>query len=199
MEIVLARHGRPVFPWKVRRQLVTFREWTAVNRSSPLQSGARPDAALGKLVARVSVVAASDLPRAHQSAQRIAPHADILVSPLFREADLSERIGGNVRLPGLVWEFFVRGLWRLGVTPALRSRRETLARAREATSLLEDLAARQGSVALIGHGVMNRIIARCLRRQGWVGPHRVARTYWAGVRFHKRAPRAREVIPRAGP
>jgi broad specificity phosphatase PhoE len=51
-------------------------------------------------------------------------------------------------------------------------------RARGAAQRLIELARERGSVLLVGHGVMNRLIAAALLARGAVGPRRLRSGYW---------------------
>lgn len=164
---------------------MTFGEWIQLNQTTGVRATSIPATPERMLLEEAQVLVSSDVRRAVESADRLDAPAERIVSPLFREADLSARIGLGVRFPPPVWEFLVRGLWRLGVSPTVASRREALGRARQAAQTLATLTAKHGSVAVIGHGVMNALIARQLRRSGWTGPERPGRRYWACARYER--------------
>jgi broad specificity phosphatase PhoE len=44
-------------------------------------------------------------------------------------------------------------------------------------------AAAEGPVLLVGHGIMNRLIARELRHAGWTSANRQRSGYWRAVRY----------------
>jgi len=57
--------------------------------------------------------------------------------------------------------------------------KEAKCRAERGAELLENLAKKQGSVLLVGHGFLNRFIAKRLISNGWKGPSTPGRKYWA--------------------
>jgi broad specificity phosphatase PhoE len=57
------------------------------------------------------------------------------------------------------------------------------ARAAHATERLRELARQHGSVLVVGHGMFNRCIAKCLRENGWTGPRVMPAGYWSTARF----------------
>jgi broad specificity phosphatase PhoE len=68
--------------------------------------------------------------------------------------------------------------WHIGWSQGAESVREARRRAQRAAERLVELAREHGSVMLIGHGQINRLIARALRRMGWHGS-RPGRAYWS--------------------
>ena len=51
-------------------------------------------------------------------------------------------------------------------------------RAHYAAGRLVTLAKKNGSVFLVGHGIMTMLIAKQLLSMGWVGPKRPVNKYW---------------------
>ena len=45
------------------------------------------------------------------------------------------------------------------------------------------LASTRGSVVLVGHGLFNRYIARCLRREGFAGPRLISTRPWGVAEY----------------
>lgn len=57
-------------------------------------------------------------------------------------------------------------------------------RAREASRLLAAMAKQNESVLLVGHGYMNRLIAKQLLASGWQGPKSPGHRYWDFSIYH---------------
>jgi broad specificity phosphatase PhoE len=55
---------------------------------------------------------------------------------------------------------------------------DTRIRARQAAAKLIELAEGHRQVLLVGHGFMNRFIARELLRSGWAGPLKPGKGFW---------------------
>jgi broad specificity phosphatase PhoE len=68
--------------------------------------------------------------------------------------------------------------WHIGWSQGAESVREARKRAQRAAERLVELAREHRSVMLIGHGQLNRMITRALRRMGWHGSGS-GRAYWS--------------------
>ena len=136
-----------------------------------------PEGALN--AARMSgIVVASSLRRARESAQTLCGDIASLCESIFREADLPFASWRHPKLPASVWAIAFRLAWFLGYSAGTESVRDANARARLAAERLTFLAGEYRSVLLVGHGILNALIARHLLKLGWVGPARPARGYW---------------------
>src|SRR3989442_6434751 len=71
--------------------------------------------------------------------------------------------------PGYV-EWLARSAWFCGWSAGVESLKGARERASKAASLLTARAEACGAVVLVGHGLMNILIARRLRVAGWHGP-----------------------------
>lgn len=58
------------------------------------------------------------------------------------------------------------------------SLREAKLQASKGVNRLEEIAANSGSVLLIGHGFINRLIAKALLSKGWQGPVNPGKQFW---------------------
>ncbi len=84
------------------------------------------------------------------------------------------------------WRLLFRSAWFCGLSRHTESIAVSNRRARAAAERLVELAEAHGCVLLIGHGIMNILIGRQLRRLGWSGPlHLVMRRYWAPSIYRK--------------
>jgi broad specificity phosphatase PhoE len=66
----------------------------------------------------------------------------------------------------------------LGYSKNSESFNEAKERADDATNELESLANAQNEVLLIGHGIMNKLIAKVLRTRGWSKVRSSGQSYW---------------------
>jgi len=85
---------------------------------------------------------------------------------------------GTPALPYRVWCAVFRIAWLFGFSARAESRADAVVRAREAAQRLVELARERGPVLLVGHGIMNRLIAEALLARGAVGPRRLGSGYW---------------------
>jgi broad specificity phosphatase PhoE len=186
------RHGRPAFDHRgwiaprdmaahiVRYNLAGIQASLAAE--APALGDRRAYAAAGLAAREVGCIVASDLLRSVQSAGSLANGNEVLCEPLFREADMPYGTRGWPVLPYRLWCAVFRVAWLCGFSAQAESRADAELRARDAAQRLMELARQHGSVLLVGHGVMNRLIARVLLASGAIGPRRLASGYWsAGV------------------
>jgi broad specificity phosphatase PhoE len=186
MEIVLVRHGPPA---PIPRRLVSghdLGDWLlSFNAAGLSHTDAVPETTR-ELVKSVRCVLASDLPRSVESAKLLSSRG-VSVDSDLREAGLPSSMGVSLRLPPGIWVVLARVAWWLNCRRSVESTTETRARAKRAADRLCALATEHGSVAVIGHGVFNRFIARQLRIRGWHGPRFLPTAHWAASRFTRAA------------
>lgn len=109
----------------------------------------------------------SDLIRSPLSAAALGCEEIVFSSHLFRESPLPYPDSGNIRLGLSAWAVLLRIAWLAGYAQNGESFRAARQRAQAATRKLVELAQTHDSVLLVGHGVMNRLLAKALRQQGW--------------------------------
>lgn len=179
--IVLVRHGRSAHVhrggWVDARGV---RQWRDAYDLAAIDATDAPPAALRVQVAEASVVVASDLPRAIDSASRLAPGRDIRTSALLREAALPVPEWLPLRWPLAVWAVAIHLRWSYGILRGADASAEELARAQDAAAWLTELARDGSTVVAVTHGVFRRLIATRLRSERWAfepGPRRY--THWS--------------------
>jgi len=199
--IILIRHGQPAIALRPRTSHHGFSDYIDSYEAAGLDPASLPPQELRDLVKELTEVFTSGRPRAHQSAQALAPHAELIADPLFAEAPLA-----SPRIPLLTmrvpkWAVVARLLWHAGYHPDIEDYRTARSRAAEAADILTGKVMGGSSVAqersrererpsenpapptvaLVAHGYFNAMIGRHLRRRGFtrVGSHRVR--YWNAV------------------
>lgn len=176
MTIILMRHGKPSLPrmgWITPAEMGRWIEH--YNRAEVAAQGV-PIVSL-ELACSAACVVTSTAPRALSSAQALG-HLPSVTDAVFCEAELPFALWQFPRLPPIIWAAFFRLLWFFGYSRGSDSIRATQARAKEAANKLIVLA-ESGSVLLVGHGIMNRFIAKELIAMGWSGPRRHKDHYWS--------------------
>ena len=133
----------------------------------------------------LGAVFTSGKPRAHQSAARLAPHAQLIADPLFVEAPLASPPLPLLKLQVPKWAVMSRILWHMGFTPGIENYRRARHRAAQAADILVGRAQGTGAAALVAHGYFNWMIGRQLRRRGFVkrGTHQAR--YWNTVIYER--------------
>ncbi|RDH90148.1 MAG: hypothetical protein DIZ77_14085 [endosymbiont of Seepiophila jonesi] len=138
----------------------------------------RPSVKAVEIAVGCNAVVCSDLPRSIESAEMLGVEVVDFEASIFREMELPSANWPSPKLPLNVWAVLFRVLWFLGYSSNGESLREARLRALSGASRLEAIAEKHGSVILIGHGFLNRSIAKALLKSGWAGPLDPGKNYW---------------------
>ena len=185
LRIILIRHGQPAIALAPRTGHHGFRDYIDAYEAAGLEPSSLPPEELQGLVKDLGAVFTSGKPRAHQSAARLAPHAQLIADPLFVEAPLASPPLPLLKLQVPKWAVMSRILWHMGFTPGIENYRRARHRAAQAADILVGRAQGTGAAALVAHGYFNWMIGRQLRRRGFVkrGTHQAR--YWNTVIYVK--------------
>lgn len=176
--ITVVRHGRPALSRKVRLDWRGFDDWWTQYDLSGLADGEAPPPALVSLADQASIIAASTLKRATETAVALSPDRAATIDAVFVEAPLpAPRVPGVKMGPG-GWGVFSRVAWMLGFEGGQESQRLAKRRAVEAAEKLADLSS-DGDVLLCAHGWFNRMIGQVLVKRGWRRIYHGGSNYWA--------------------
>ena len=159
--------------------------WIAHYDQAEVEPNGVPAASIA-LASSATHVVASDLPRALSSLRALGLTADA-VDALYREAQLPALGWRFPRLPAQLWTVLLRLLWLMGY--AGKSESLGIARLRARSAALQLIAlAESGTVLLLGHGIMNRLIASELAELGWSSDTAQRGGYWRAASFHRARP-----------
>lgn len=176
--IILMRHGQPKMAARERISMFEMKDWIEQYNRSEIIRHPAPDASQ-QLAATATLVVSSSAPRALTSVEVLGLKPAV-VDALFCEAQLPY---GRWRLPRLspfTWAFIFRVLWRCGYSRNIDSAGAARLRANTAAQRLQSLAG-EGPVLLLGHGVMNRMIAKHLLADGWTRQQHNGSQYWSAT------------------
>lgn len=183
MEITLLRHGKPAleFPRRIRAKHIP--SWIEAYNHAGICLDHPPPASAIALTQQCNKIICSNLNRSIESARTLADSdidaTDVVhTEALYREADLPLAIIPLLKLKPQWWVAIYRALWYLGYSRQAESFKDACQRARTACASLCSLSQRHGHVMLVGHGMMNHLIAKELLRSGWSGPQSPGHNYW---------------------
>lgn len=179
MQIALLRHGKPKFPKSGWVSGNEFRDWLGTFNANGLSDRSLPPPELLKGVEKYSCVVCSDIGRSIESAGHLGLKEREVEDRLFREAELPHWNHSWLKLPPALWTALLRVLWLMGYSKDCESKSEAKARAERGAQKLIYLAEKEGSVLLVGHGIVNRYIAKELSAKGWAGPRSPRYGYWS--------------------
>lgn len=176
MQITLLRHGKPA----VQLSGVTRGKDLAAIAKAYDASGIvdRPPPETLAELRHANYVACSDLPRSVESAHALGFAQSHVADSLFRESALPHFDSGSIALSITAWVTVCRLLWLAGFWQNGEAYVVAKCRARQAANRLIELAEAHGNVLLVGHGLINYLIAQQLCANGWHGPAKPGKRFW---------------------
>ncbi|PQP01620.1 MULTISPECIES: histidine phosphatase family protein [Pseudomonas] len=172
------RHGQPKLATTEKISALDMKDWIEHYDRSEITDHAVPDASM-QLAATATAIVSSSAPRALASVQALGLKP-VLVDALFCEAQLPYGHWKRPRLSPFTWAFILRILWLCGYSRKVESARTAMMRASLAAQRLQALAS-EGPVLLVGHGFMNRMIAKQLVAGGWTRQKHNGSRYWSAT------------------
>lgn len=187
MQITLMHHGKPNLPPPAKLTAGMLQAWLQSYNTSGICHQHRPPYETCHIASNSQVIVCSDLPRSLKSAAMLGLTDIHHIEPMFRELALPHAHFPSPRLSINTWITFFRMLWFLGFSPNCESFREAKLRAQICAQKLKELAKQANSVLFIGHGALNRLIAKELLVSGWRGPRVPGKNYWEYGVYYLRA------------
>lgn len=170
------RHGKPTFELKGKVRSREIGEIISHYDASGITGKPPEESKLKALACNTAVC--SDLTRSIESAKILGFEHIHLSDPIFREVATPHFKGGSFVLPVSAWGVILRCLSIFGFSRNGESLSIAKKRAKEAASVLIDIAHIHKMVLLVGHGFMNYFIAKELLSRNWVGPSKPGSGYW---------------------
>jgi len=182
MEIVLLRHGKPDVDLAGNFNAAELKQLVV----DYLESGIK-DFAPAELKSQFHshYVVCSNLERSKQSARNIGFDKISYSDVLFSETNIPHFDHSPFKLPVSIWIVVLRLFWLFGFSKNGESFTQAKFRARQAASKLIEIAEEHNNVILVGHGLMNRLIAHYLRQLGWRGSPSPGKKYWSYGKYTK--------------
>lgn len=185
MKIVLIRHGKVDHPPLTIISAASFSNWVKAYDVNPLDKSSTPTHKAIDIVSKTKAVVCSALIRSLDSAKELGVKNVTFSDSMFNEAGLPVANWKFPPLPAGMWAILFRLLWLVGYSNSTESLCETRVRAMTAIEKLIELATIHDSVAFIGHGIFNRMLANRLLEAGWTGPKKPNSKYWGFVIYEK--------------
>ena len=179
--ITLIRHGPPAVSLTQRVRGHQFRQFIERYDAAKLSRRAVPPSSARQAIAQADWVFASHRPRARHTAEMLGISTPHRVDAQFREIEFPVDFPWPFRLTALTWTVIALSLWRLGYSVRCESFWRAKQRAKDAAEQLEQQLTQSdqnGSVVLVAHGGINRLIAKELRQRGWKGPRIPYSWHW---------------------
>jgi broad specificity phosphatase PhoE len=179
-EIILMRHGQPNLVAIDKVSALDMKLWIEQYNLAEIINQSAPEASV-QLAATAKVIVSSSAPRALTSVRALGLQPT-LVDAIFCEAQLPYGRWTLPRLSPFTWAFILRVLWLCGFSGKVESAGKARMRANTAAQRLQSLAS-EGPVLLLGHGFMNRMIAKQLEAAGWTRQKSSGNRYWSAMAY----------------
>ncbi len=187
MKIVIMRHGQPEIDLDlVKKQKMTPRylgEIVTQYELTGLNCSQTPPTDSKVIAEGCNVSLSSNLPRAIASVQLLGLSEKNLTDECFSESRLPYLNWNKPSLSFFTWAILFRIAWLFGFSKNGESIRLARKRAKIGAAKLHDLAHSHNSVLLLGHGIMNRLLVKELKSQGWAEKKNTGEKYWSYIVF----------------
>jgi broad specificity phosphatase PhoE len=180
MEIVLIRHGKPTGAINPKLSAAGFENWVSNYNLSKIEAGSLPPKELGGSLSSHFIVG-SNLPRSIDSACLCVNKEPDLKLKELREMDIPSH-KFPFEFKAYTWLIINRILWLLGFSGKVESFKAAKVRARSSAEKLHELATQHGKIAVFGHGLMNKYMAKELNKLGWSSTSK-GKKYWGATKL----------------
>ena len=179
------RHGKVALESKRKITSGEFSEWIKTYNKASIFRDTLADSGIMAIINGTDAVVCSSLRRSVDSVG-LAGRKPLETNRLFDEAGLPFLRSSFPRLTPNSWAVIFRLLWLIGYSNNSESLDEAKKRAMTAASRLDEMTREHGTVLLMGHGVMNRLIAKAIRKRGWVNTKKLQNSHWGYGVFEKK-------------
>ena len=178
MKITLLRHGRPDIDIPEKMASNELADFVVRYDAAGIAEDSKPDQSAIDMANAAKAIVCSDLPRSVESAAKLTEDPIEVSDAIFREAELPSASFGLLKLKPMTWFHIYRVLWFLGYSKNGESFTQASVRARHAAQQLTQLSQHHQNILFVGHGVINHLIAKELKKFGWDGPAKSPREHW---------------------
>ncbi|NOY72560.1 MAG: histidine phosphatase family protein [Gammaproteobacteria bacterium] len=181
MKIVIQRHGEPDIGEWGKIPSSKMEKWiTCYNKSGIIIDNKPCSESLA--LAKNSFIVCSTLERSRHSV-KLLEIEEFMSDASFCEAELPVVKIPLLKMAPHAWSIIFRVFWFLGLSKNVESKKEITSRVKVACKILENLAEQHNNIFLIGHGIMNRLIAKELLQRGWDGEDAPNGKKYQGYRY----------------
>ena len=187
--IIIMRHGKPKTDLELLKKVKTTPEKLGriiqEYENCSLAWDSRPPQSALEVAKSCRALVSSDLPRAQESARLLLPEREVYVDAIYRESTLPHAHWNRPQLTFFTWALIFRVFWLMGFSKNGESIGKAKKRAGKAVEQIIKLTDKHGSVLLMGHGIINRLIAKTLEAQDWQRMSCSGEQYWAYSVYQK--------------
>jgi broad specificity phosphatase PhoE len=178
MQIIIVRHGKPLLQSQTSISSIDFEYWIKNYNQAELCRDAAPQSEIINLAKDCGVVICSNLSRSLDSAKLLGINNIFRSEYNLREMEMPCGKLFGISLKPKYWAIIFRVLWFCGYSKKSESFKDAKLRAEQAALMLESIAKEKQSVLFVGHGLLNRFIAKNLVSRGWKAEKKMGSNYW---------------------
>jgi len=165
MTITLIRHAKVLAKEDKRLHASEMPRWVEHYNTAPID-GTLPKSTVIQHIKNANIVVASSLSRTHDSLALLGVEANATES-IFNELEVPAGKIPYIKLYPRQWLVILRLMMLVGMGKGSSSLKASKTRAVKAANDLIALTQTKQSIALMGHGGMNWLIAKVLEKEGW--------------------------------
>ena len=178
MKIILIRHGKPVSQPQPPLSSADFGKWLSKYNEASIDENVLPNIATRQIVESSEIIISSNLKRSIESVKELGITKKHIVDKIFDEVGMPYNSWVFPKMSPTLWIILNRTLWFLGYSKNCESYQDAKSRSIECAQKLQKIVKENQSVALIGHGFINRFIGKQLLYAGWRGSKWQQSGYW---------------------
>ena len=175
-QIIFIRHAKVDMDSSRPICAASLTKWEESYNTAPI-ANVLPDDEIVRSIQNADYVLSSTLRRSIDSLKLIEVSIDEKNS-LFNEASIPVLKGSMIKMRPTSWLMLFRLLSLAGVGRWARTLKETKKDAKSAAVRLVELSQEHDNIVLMGHGVMNWLIRKELKRAGWKSKTRDVHSNW---------------------
>lgn len=178
MRITLLRHGKPDLSSSSKITAAEVGHWVDLYNCAPLDLELTPSSKVSQLAKNSQFIVCSDLSRSIESANQLGVKKIDCINEIFREFELPYAHFSFLKLAPDSWIIVFRILWFCGFSSNSETFPAAKLRVLTCTTKLIQSAEANDSVLFVGHGFMNRFIAKKLVSFGWKQTIKSGNGFW---------------------
>ena len=177
MQITLIRHAEVDIYKNTFVYASELKRWLDIYNNADIKTDFISKDEITNIFEHSQKIICSELKRSSDSVLLYGKKVDIK-DRIFNEADLPYANWAFIKLPLTLWAFLFRFMWLFGYKENGESLKEAKQRAIKATDLLVKISEKNKNITLLGHGLMNRLIANELQNRGWMSQKKMGTNNW---------------------
>lgn len=187
MKIILMRHGQPEIDLyslkKVKLSPYGLGGIITEYEHTDLDFSLKPTELALKIAEKSKIIFSSQMPRAISSIKMLGVEDKTIFDEELKESALPFLNWKSPRLSFFTWCIIFRIAWMMGFSKNGESLKLAQIRAEKITIKLLDHAMKDETILLLGHGIMNRLITKILKKRGWKQSETTGDHYWSYSTF----------------